>query len=108
MNKKLEVAGFSDEEIARRYEATLKRVLTTPPQHRTAKGDKANPPKKRGRPKKVQVSYDWSSDGSHSAIVSGACDRCVNHNNDFAANHAAIAAGKFEGHNKFLGADERA
>lgn len=43
---------FSDEEIARRYEATLKRVLTTPPQHRTAKGEKANPPKKRGRPEK--------------------------------------------------------
>jgi len=43
---------FPDEEIARRYEATLKRVLTTPPQHRTAKGEKASPPKKRGRPKK--------------------------------------------------------
>jgi hypothetical protein len=42
--------AYSDEEIARRYEATLKRVLSTPPQHRTAKGDKANPPKKRGRP----------------------------------------------------------
>ena len=27
-------------------------VLTTPPKHRTAKGEKANPPKKRGRPKK--------------------------------------------------------
>jgi hypothetical protein len=43
---------YSDEEIARRYEATLKRVLTTPPKHRTAKGEKANPPKKRGRPKR--------------------------------------------------------
>ena len=43
---------FSDEEIARRYEATLKRVLSTPPKHKAAKGDKANPPKKRGRPKK--------------------------------------------------------
>jgi len=43
---------YSDEEIARRYEATLKRVLTTPPKHRTAKGGKANPPKKRGRPPK--------------------------------------------------------
>jgi hypothetical protein len=43
---------FTEEEIARRYKATLKRVLTTPPKHRTAKGDKANPPKKRGRPKK--------------------------------------------------------
>jgi hypothetical protein len=43
---------YSDEEIARRYEATLKSVLSTPPKHRTAKGEKANPPKKRGRPKK--------------------------------------------------------
>ncbi len=43
---------YSAEEIARRYEDTLKRVLTTPPQHRTARGDKANPPKKRGRPTK--------------------------------------------------------
>jgi len=44
--------AYSDEEIARRYEATLKSVLSTPPQHKTAKGDKANPPKKRGRPSK--------------------------------------------------------
>jgi hypothetical protein len=43
---------FPDEEIARRYEATLKRVLTTPPKHRTVKSEKANAPKKRGRPKK--------------------------------------------------------
>jgi hypothetical protein len=43
---------FTDEEIARRYEATLKRVLSTPPKHKTATGEKANPPKKRGRPKK--------------------------------------------------------
>jgi hypothetical protein len=43
---------YSDEETARRYEATLKRVLSTPPKHRTSKGEKANPPKKRGRPKK--------------------------------------------------------
>jgi hypothetical protein len=43
---------FTEEEIARRYEATLKRVLSTPAKHRTAKGDKANLPKKRGRPKK--------------------------------------------------------
>jgi hypothetical protein len=34
-----------------RREAMLKRMLSTPPQHRTAKGEKANPPK-RGRPKK--------------------------------------------------------
>jgi hypothetical protein len=46
---------FTDEEIACRFEATLKRVLTTPPQHRTAKGEKANPPKKRGRPKKEKT-----------------------------------------------------
>ena len=45
---------YSDAEIARRYEETLKRVLTTPPQHRTAKSDKANPPKKRGRPAKIK------------------------------------------------------
>jgi hypothetical protein len=50
MIKNVEV--YSDEEIGRRYEATLKRVLTTPPQHRAAKGEKANPPKKRGRPTK--------------------------------------------------------
>jgi hypothetical protein len=49
-DKSLDV--YSDEEIARRYEETLKRVLTTLPKHRTAKGDKASPPKKRGRPKK--------------------------------------------------------
>jgi hypothetical protein len=47
---------FNDEEIARRYEATLKRVLATPPKHRTAKGEKANPPKKRGRPRKEKES----------------------------------------------------
>jgi hypothetical protein len=44
---------FSDEEIARRYEATLKRVLATPPKHRTTKGEKENPPKTRGRPKNM-------------------------------------------------------
>jgi hypothetical protein len=33
----------------------LKRMLSTPPQHRAAKGERANPPKKRGRPKKVKV-----------------------------------------------------
>jgi hypothetical protein len=47
-----ERSEFSEEEIARRYEATLKLVLTTPPKHRTTKGDKASPPKKRGRPKR--------------------------------------------------------
>jgi hypothetical protein len=43
---------FSEEEIIARREAMLKRMLSTPPQHRTAKGDKESPPKKRGRPKK--------------------------------------------------------
>jgi hypothetical protein len=52
MGEKKSDNQYSDEETARRYEATLKRVLTTPPKHRTAKGDKANPPKKRGRPAK--------------------------------------------------------
>jgi hypothetical protein len=54
MGKK-ERNDFPDEEIARRYEATLRHVLTTPPKHRAAKGEKANPPKKRGRPKKVKA-----------------------------------------------------
>jgi hypothetical protein len=53
MSKKDE--HYSDEETARRYEATLKRVLSTPPKHRTAKGEKANPPKKRGRPQKDKL-----------------------------------------------------
>jgi hypothetical protein len=52
MAKSKNEAALNDEEIARRYEETLKRVLTTPPKHRTGKGEKANPPKKRGRPKK--------------------------------------------------------
>ena len=43
---------YTEEETIARREAMLKRMLATPPQHRTAKGDKANPPKKRGRPKK--------------------------------------------------------
>jgi hypothetical protein len=51
MGKK-ERSEFTDEEIARRYEATLKRVLTTPPKHRAGKDEKANPSKKRGRPPK--------------------------------------------------------
>jgi hypothetical protein len=49
VNKKDQSKKYSPQEIARRYEATLKRVLTTPPHHRTAKDEKANPPKKRGR-----------------------------------------------------------
>jgi hypothetical protein len=47
---------FSEEETIARRETMLKRMLSTPPQHRTAKGDKANPPKKRGRPKKERHS----------------------------------------------------
>jgi hypothetical protein len=43
---------FTEEETIERREAMLKRMLSTPPQHRTAKGDKASPLKKRGRPKK--------------------------------------------------------
>jgi hypothetical protein len=43
---------YTEEETIARREAMLKRMLSTPPQHRTAKGEKANPPKKRGRPKK--------------------------------------------------------
>jgi hypothetical protein len=43
---------FSEEETIARREAMLKRMLSTPPKHRVAKGEKANPSKKRGRPKK--------------------------------------------------------
>jgi hypothetical protein len=50
---------YGPEEIARRYEATLKRVLSTPPKHRTAKGEKASPPKKHGRPKKQGTNSAW-------------------------------------------------
>ncbi len=52
VKKKDNQEEYSEEETARRYDATLKRVLSTPPKHRTAKDEKANPPKKRGRPKK--------------------------------------------------------
>jgi hypothetical protein len=55
MSTKNQNDEYTDEEIARRYEATLKRVLTTPAQHRTAKGEKATPPKKRGRPPKTRL-----------------------------------------------------
>jgi len=47
---------FSEEETIARREAMLKRMLSTPPQHRTAKGEKASPPKKRGRPTKERPS----------------------------------------------------
>jgi hypothetical protein len=43
---------YTEEETIARREAMLKRMLSTPPQHRAAKGAKANPTKKRGRPKK--------------------------------------------------------
>jgi hypothetical protein len=46
---------FTEEETIARREAMLKRMLSTPPQHRTAKGEKANPPKKRGRPKRQNI-----------------------------------------------------
>jgi hypothetical protein len=48
-DKKSDVEYTEEETIARR-EAMLKRMLSTPPQHRAAKGEKASPPKKRGRP----------------------------------------------------------
>lgn len=39
-------------EIEKRSEETLKRLLAMPPQPKTKTSDNANPPKKRGRPKK--------------------------------------------------------
>ena len=46
---------FTEEETIERREAMLKRMLSTPPKHRTAKGEKASPPKKRGRPQKDKL-----------------------------------------------------
>jgi hypothetical protein len=46
---------YGEEETIARREAMLKRMLSTPPQHRTAKDDKANQPKKRGRPKQHNI-----------------------------------------------------
>jgi hypothetical protein len=43
---------FSDDEAARRYQATLARVLSTPPHPKPARDGAASPPKKRGRPAK--------------------------------------------------------
>ena len=46
---------YSDEEIARRRDELAKRMLNMPPQPLKPKskdGTQANPPKKRGRPKK--------------------------------------------------------
>jgi len=48
MGKK-DVNEFTDKETARREDAVLKRVLSTPPKHKTAKDDATNTPKKRGR-----------------------------------------------------------
>jgi hypothetical protein len=52
MSKDSSSDQYTEEETIARREAMLKRMLATPPKHRTAKGEKANPPKKRGRPKK--------------------------------------------------------
>jgi hypothetical protein len=52
MKDKKDAGPYSERETIARREAMLKRMLSTPPQHRAAKGEKANPPKKRGRPKK--------------------------------------------------------
>ncbi len=51
---------YTEEETIARREAMLKRMLSTPPQHRTAKGEKANPPKqnppeKQLRPTKAKL-----------------------------------------------------
>lgn len=43
---------LTDEEIARRFQATLKSVLAAPPHPKPRKADDASPPKKRGRPAK--------------------------------------------------------
>jgi hypothetical protein len=48
MGKK-DVNEFTDKETARREDAVLQRVLSTPPKHKTAKDDAANTLKKRGR-----------------------------------------------------------
>jgi hypothetical protein len=48
MGKK-DINVFTDKETARREDAILKRVLSTPPKHKTAKDDKANQPQERGR-----------------------------------------------------------
>jgi hypothetical protein len=44
MGKK-DVNEFTDKETVRREDAVLKRVLSTPSKHKTAKDDTANPPK---------------------------------------------------------------
>jgi hypothetical protein len=48
-----ETDQLSEAETIARREAAIKRMLATPPQHhRPVKDNEANPPKKRGRPKK--------------------------------------------------------
>jgi hypothetical protein len=47
--------NFSAEEAARRYEATLKNVLASPPQPKPKKTGDASPPKKRGRPPRASA-----------------------------------------------------
>jgi hypothetical protein len=47
---------YGTEESARRYEATLKSVLSAPPQPKPKKANDASPPKKRGRPVKSKTS----------------------------------------------------
>ena len=53
MSAKSDKNSEDDAEIARREEATLKRLLATPPQPKTKPKAKASP-KKRGRPPKKQ------------------------------------------------------
>jgi hypothetical protein len=48
MGKK-DVNEFTGKETARPEDAVLERHLSTPPKHKTAKDDTANPPRKRGR-----------------------------------------------------------
>jgi hypothetical protein len=64
MAKQKDTDQFSDEEIARRRDAVIKHMLNKPPKphsemkigKRKAKAStKANPPKKRGRPKNMPV-----------------------------------------------------
>ncbi len=50
---------YSESETVERREAALKRMLATPPKHhKPAKNKDANPPNKRGRPKKAETRID--------------------------------------------------
>jgi len=55
MAKKPSDPDYPGEEIERRREATLKRLLATPPDHKRAAKPDASP-KKRGRPPKAGAS----------------------------------------------------